>query len=31
VLHEARLLTRHRQGKQVLYLRTDLGHTLVGS
>jgi predicted MarR family transcription regulator len=31
VLHEAGLLTRHRQGKQVLYLRTDLGHTLVGS
>lgn len=31
VLHDAGLLTRHRQGKQVLYLRTDLGHSLVSS
>lgn len=30
VLHEAGLLTRNRQGKQVLYLRTDLGHSLAG-
>jgi DNA-binding transcriptional ArsR family regulator len=31
VLHEAGLLTRHKQGKQVFYVCTELGRNLVGS
>lgn len=30
VLHEAGLLTRHRQGKQVVYVCTELGRDLIG-